>query len=50
MFWKVLFGITKVSINLSRSATALGAAVVITVGVYDYLKSRNNTEQARRLR
>jgi len=50
MFWKVLAGMAKGSFYLSRTATALGAAVVISVGVYDMLKARQRREQARRLR
>lgn len=44
MFWRIVLGVTKVSVNLSRSATALGAAIVITVGVYDYLRARRRTD------
>jgi len=46
MFWKFLAGLAKGSFYISRSATAIGAAVVITVGVYDFLKARR--EQPRR--
>ena len=44
MFWKFLAGLAKGSFYLSRTATALGAAVVISVGVYDFLKSRQTKE------
>lgn len=52
MFWKVLAGMAKGSFYLSRTATALGAAVVITVGVYDFLKARKRHDEqpVRRIR
>ena len=40
MFWNVLSGVVRTSIAINRSLTAVGAAVIITVGVYDYLKAR----------
>lgn len=48
MFWKFLAGLAKGSFYISRSATALGAAVVITVGVYDFLKARQTRDEPRR--
>jgi len=45
MFWKFLAGMAKGSFYISRSATALGAAVIITVGVYDFLKARRQREE-----
>lgn len=45
MFWKFLAGLSKATFHISRSATALGAAVVISVGVYDFLKARKKRDQ-----
>lgn len=50
MIWKFLAGLAKGSFYLSRTATALGAAVVISVGVYDFLKSRQTEDAPRRRR
>ncbi len=50
MFWKFLAGMTKATFHLSRSATALGAAIVITVSVYDFLKSRRPRDEVPRRR
>ena len=50
MFWKFLAGLAKGSFYLSRTATALGAAVIISVGVYDFLKSRRTDEAPQRRR
>lgn len=44
MFWKLLTGLSRATFHLSRSATALGAAIVISVGVYDFLKTRRERE------
>jgi len=44
MFWKFLAGLSKATFHISRSATAIGAAVVITVSVYDLLKARNKRD------
>lgn len=40
MFWNVLSGIVRTTVAINRSLTAVGAAVIITVGVYDFLKHR----------
>lgn len=45
MFWKFLSGMSKASFHLGRSATALGAAIIISVGVYDFLKARREREE-----
>ena len=50
MFWRFLAGLSKATFHLSRSATALGAAVVISVGVYDFLKARSQRDETRRLK
>ena len=50
MFWNFLSGLAKGSFYLSRTATALGAAVVITVGVYDLLKERKRRDEEPRRR
>jgi len=47
MFWRFLTGLSKATFHLSRSATALGAAVVITIGVYDFLRARREHEERR---
>lgn len=40
MFWKILTGAAKAAFHLNRTVTGVGAAIVITVGVYDFLKHR----------
>ena len=45
MFWNVLSGILRGSVMISRSATAIGASIVITVAVYDYVKRRNRSSE-----
>jgi hypothetical protein len=40
MFWKVLGGVMRGSIMINRTFTALGAATIITIGVYDYIQAR----------
>jgi len=40
MFWKILTGAAKAAFHLNRTATALGAAIIITVSVHDFLKKR----------
>lgn len=45
MFWKILSGVLRTSVTLSRTATALGAAIVITVGVYDFMRARKRQER-----
>lgn len=40
MFLKFLAGLSMATFHISRSMTAVGAAVVITFGVYDFLKAR----------
>lgn len=45
MFWKFIAGLSKATFHLSRSATAIGAAVVISVGVYDFLKARRGRDR-----
>jgi uncharacterized protein HemX len=49
MFWKILSGLTRTTIAINKSVTALGLALVIGVGVYDFMKKRKQDEQ-RRLR
>ena len=48
MFWKILTGFARAAITINKSVTAIGAAVVITVGVYDYLKHRKERENHNR--
>jgi len=50
MFWKFLAGLSKATFHISRSATAIGAAVVISVGVYDFLKARKKRDEQPRRR
>jgi hypothetical protein len=45
MFWKILSGTMRGSIMVSRTFTALGAATIITVAVYDYVKRRNRSSE-----
>jgi len=40
MFWKTLSSITRFSIAAQRTTTALGAALLIGIGIYDFLKER----------
>ena len=41
MFWKILGAVLRTSVTLHKSVTAIGAATIIIVGVYDHLKKRN---------
>jgi len=47
MFWKILGGITRTTIAINKSVTALGLAVVIGVGVYDFMKARSKRDGRR---
>jgi hypothetical protein len=40
MFWKILIGTANAAFHINRMTTAIGAAIIITVGVHDYLKAR----------
>jgi hypothetical protein len=40
MFWKAVDSVVRASVAVHRAAAAIGAAMVITVAVYDYVKSR----------
>lgn len=40
MFFKFLGGLVRTSVALQRSVTALGAAMVIAIGIHDYMKGR----------
>lgn len=40
MFWNVLSGIVRTSIAINKTVTAIGAAAVIMIGVYDYVQRR----------
>ena len=40
MFCKILAGVLKTSVTIHRTVTALGAAIIITIGVHDYIKNR----------
>jgi hypothetical protein len=43
MFWTALGNVLRVSITMQRTFTAIGAATIIAVGVYDFVKHRNKT-------
>ena len=47
MFWKILSGVARASIAINKSVTALGLALVIGVGVYDFMKKRKHDERRR---
>lgn len=40
MFWKILSGIVRTSAALSKTATGLGTAIVITVSVVQFMRKR----------
>lgn len=40
MFWKIIGSVVRVSVAVNRTVTALGAATIIILGVYDYTKRR----------
>lgn len=42
MFWKILTGTARAAFHINRTVTALGAAVVILMGVHDFMKQRRN--------
>lgn len=44
MFWKILIGAGKAAFHLNRTVTALGAAIIITVSVHDFLKKRKRMQ------
>lgn len=40
MFWKILSAVVRTSTAINRTVTALGAATIITLGVYEFVKNR----------
>ena len=40
MFWSFLGGLVRTSLALNKIVTATGAAAIIMIGVYDYMKNR----------
>jgi hypothetical protein len=44
MFWKILSTAARAAITINRTVTALGAATVIGVGVYDFIRSRRKKQ------
>ena len=44
MFWNFLGGLVRTSIAINRSVTAIGAAAIIMMGVYDYMKNRKGKQ------
>jgi len=40
MFWKILSAVVRTSTALHKTVTGLGAATIITIGVYEFLKNR----------
>ena len=42
MFWRILGGVVRTSIAINKSVTAIGAAAIIMLGVYDYMKNRKD--------
>jgi hypothetical protein len=40
MFWKAVTGVLRTSIAFQRSASAIGAAIVVSLAVYDLIKAR----------
>jgi hypothetical protein len=42
MFWKFMIGVSKFAFHAQKAATGIGAAVIITLVVKDYLNSRKN--------
>lgn len=44
MFWSFLGGLVRTSVAINRSVTAIGAAAIIMIGVYDYMKNRKEKQ------
>lgn len=42
MFWKFLAGAARSTLLIQRTVSAIGVATIVGVGLYDFLKSRNN--------
>ena len=40
MFWKILAGVLKTSVTIHRTVTVFGVAIIIIIGVHDYIKNR----------
>lgn len=45
MFWKILHGCTRTALAINKSVTAVGFAIIVGVGVYDFLKARRERAQ-----
>lgn len=40
MFWKILSGAARAAFHVNKAVTGFGAALVIGIGVYDFIKRR----------
>jgi hypothetical protein len=47
VFWKILTGLTRTTIAINKSVTAVGFAIVVGVGVYDFMKARKERQHDR---
>jgi uncharacterized membrane protein YadS len=44
VFWKLVSGITRTSLAINKTVSALGLAIVIGVAVHDFLKQRKKED------
>lgn len=42
MFWNIVAGVSKFAFHAQKAATGIGAAIIITMIVKDYLKNRKD--------
>lgn len=44
MFWRIIGSVVRTAVAVNKTVTALGAATVIMVGVYDYMRNRRRRQ------
>lgn len=44
MIWKVLTNILRGAVLINKTVTAVGAATIIAIGVYDYVRNQRRDQ------